>query len=50
MTAGVGLFGALSGFLANTFLTPPTKREAPAATPAAPDGAFGSTARIAERR
>jgi voltage-gated potassium channel Kch len=26
MTAGVGLFGTLSGFLANTFLTPPKKR------------------------
>ena len=27
MTAGVGLFGTLSGFLANTFLTPPKKKE-----------------------
>jgi hypothetical protein len=36
MTAGVGLFGALSGFLANTFLTPPTKREAALAALAAP--------------
>lgn len=27
MTAGVGLFGTLSGFLANKFLTPPTARE-----------------------
>ena len=26
MTAGVGLFGTLSGFLANTFLSPPKKR------------------------
>ncbi len=29
MTAGVGLFGTLSGFLANTFLAPPKKEEAP---------------------
>ena len=29
MTAGVGLFGTLSGFLANTFLTPPKKKEEP---------------------
>jgi voltage-gated potassium channel len=27
MTAGVGLFGTLSGFLANTFLTPPKKKQ-----------------------
>jgi hypothetical protein len=27
MTAGVGLFGTLSGFLANTFLSPPKKKE-----------------------
>ena len=27
MTAGVGLFGTLSGFLANTFLTPPAAQE-----------------------
>jgi voltage-gated potassium channel Kch len=32
MTAGVGLFGTLSGFLANTFLAPPKKKEEPAAT------------------
>ena len=30
MTAGVGLFGTLSGYLANTFLTPPRGREEPA--------------------
>jgi voltage-gated potassium channel Kch len=30
MTAGVGLFGTLSGFLANTFLAPPKKQEQPA--------------------
>ena len=34
MTAGVGLFGTLSGFLANTFLSPPKKKEAQAATSA----------------
>ena len=34
MIAGVGLFGTLSGFLANTFLTPPKKKEEPAAAPA----------------
>ena len=27
MTSGVGLFGTLSGFLANTFLTPPKQKE-----------------------
>ncbi len=27
MTAGVGLFGTLSGFLANMFLAPPKKKE-----------------------
>ena len=40
MTAGVGLFGTLSGFLANSFLTPPKPKEeeqlaADAATPKA---------------
>jgi voltage-gated potassium channel Kch len=45
MTAGVGLFGTLSGFLANTFLTPPKKREEPAAAPA---DAADPKARIAE--
>jgi voltage-gated potassium channel len=34
MIAGVGLFGTLSGFLANTFLSPPKKKEEPAATSA----------------
>ena len=29
MTAGVGLFGTLSGFLANTFLSPKKKQKAP---------------------
>ncbi len=32
MTAGVGLFGTLSGYLANQFLTPPKKQEEPVAT------------------
>jgi voltage-gated potassium channel len=54
MIAGVGLFGTLSGFLANQFLTPPAPREpdAPAAEPA-PETAAEPTptdpkARIAE--
>ncbi|MCU0502850.1 MAG: ion transporter, partial [Anaerolineae bacterium] len=34
MIAGVGLFGTLSGFLANTFLSPPKKEKAPPATAA----------------
>ena len=45
MTAGVGLFGTLSGFLANTFLSPPKKKE--------PEQAAGATdpkARLAELR
>jgi len=37
MTAGVGLFGTLSGFLANTFLSPPKKKEEQAETPAKAD-------------
>jgi voltage-gated potassium channel Kch len=45
MTAGVGLFGTLSGFLANTFLTPPKKKEKQPEVPAEADGA---KARIAE--
>ena len=46
MIAGVGLFGTLSGFLANQFLTPPAPREpeAPAEAPAPTD----PKARIAE--
>ncbi|HRW50039.1 MAG TPA: ion transporter [Caldilinea sp.] len=46
MIAGVGLFGTLSGFLANSFLSPPTpkKVEPPAAEPAPAD----AKARIAE--
>ena len=34
MIAGVGLFGTLSGFLANTFLSPPKKEKKPPATAA----------------
>ena len=37
MTAGVGLFGTLSGFLANAFLSPQKKEEPAAATPDAND-------------
>ena len=46
MIAGVGLFGTLSGFLANQFLAPPTPREAkaPVGEPAPAD----PKARIAE--
>lgn len=48
MIAGVGLFGTLSGFLANQFLTPPAPKAADASaaetTPADPK------ARIAELR
>jgi voltage-gated potassium channel Kch len=47
MTAGVGLFGTLSGFLANTFLSPPKKRAESAASPA---DAADPKARIAEIR
>ncbi len=49
MTAGVGLFGTLSGFLANTFLTPPKKKQ-PEAPPAAANaaGTPDPKARIAE--
>lgn len=46
MTAGVGLFGTLSGFLANLFLAPPKPKEAEEAA-AAPD-ASDPKARIAE--
>ena len=47
MTAGVGLFGTLSGFLANTFLSPPKKKEEPATAPA---DANDPKARLAEIR
>jgi hypothetical protein len=47
MIAGVGLFGTLSGFLANTFLSPRKKKE-PAATPA--EGVSDPKARLAEIR
>jgi voltage-gated potassium channel len=46
MIAGVGLFGTLSGFLANTFLAPPKKKEA-AEVPAEPSD---PKARLAEIR
>ena len=45
MTAGVGLFGTLSGFLANTFLTPPKKK---AEQVEAPAGANNPKAQLAE--
>lgn len=45
MTAGVGLFGTLSGFLANKLLTPPSKKK-PAEE--APASANDPKARIAE--
>jgi len=47
MIAGVGLFGTLSGFLANQFLTPPAVKEEEAAVYADPDN---PKARIAELR
>lgn len=37
LTAGVGLFGTLSGFLANLFLSPPKARPPVEETPTAPD-------------
>jgi voltage-gated potassium channel Kch len=46
MIAGVGLFGTLSGFLANTFLAPPKKKQEPAPEAAAND----PKARLAEVR
>lgn len=46
MIAGVGLFGTLSGFLANQFLTPPTPRKVDA--PAAERASTDPKARIAE--
>jgi voltage-gated potassium channel len=45
MIAGVGLFGTLSGFLANQFLTPPAAKEEP---PAVYADANDPKARIAE--
>jgi hypothetical protein len=44
MTAGVGLFGTLSGFLANTFLSPAKKKEPEMPEP----GSTDPKARIAE--
>jgi len=51
MIAGVGLFGTLSGFLANAFLSPPKKREAPAAAasdPADPKSRIAEIQRMLE--
>ena len=39
MTAGVGLFGTLSGYLANDSFTPPKKEEPEATDPADPKDA-----------
>jgi voltage-gated potassium channel len=47
MIAGVGLFGTLSGFLANTFLSPRKKTAGPAEAPAEPSD---PKARLAEVR
>lgn len=44
MTAGVGLFGTLSGFLANKLLTPPSKKQPPVET----TGPDDPKARLAE--
>ena len=51
MIAGVGLFGALSGFLANQFLKPPAPKEPadqPVAAPVAAPAPSDPAARIAE--
>lgn len=50
MTAGVGLFGTLSGFLANTFLTPPakTEEEEPAAAAGTPMARLAELRRLVE--
>jgi voltage-gated potassium channel len=48
MTAGVGLFGTLSGFLANKFLTPSVEAPAPPAEEPAPAGGGDPKARVAE--
>ena len=56
MIAGVGLFGTLSGFLANQFLTPPAPRkveapaEEPVAEPAAELAPTDPKARFAEMK
>jgi voltage-gated potassium channel Kch len=46
MTAGVGLFGTLSGFLANTFLAPPKKRKEPEPTANGPNDVKARMAEI----
>ena len=50
MTAGVGLFGTLSGFLANQFLTPPKPKEEeqPAADAATPKAKLAELKRMIE--
>ncbi len=52
MTAGVGLFGTLSGFLANTILTPPKKKEeeAPAGDAGDPKARLAELRRILEEQ
>ncbi len=52
MTAGVGLFGTLSGFLANTFLSPPQKKEeeAPAGDAGDPKARLAELRRILEEQ
>lgn len=49
MTAGVGLFGTLSGFLANAFLSPKKKKKAPEA-PAADAEAADPRAQLADMK
>lgn len=50
MTAGVGLFGTLSGFLANKFLTPPAQKAPaePAGDPATPQARLAELVRLVE--
>ncbi|MCB0040550.1 MAG: ion transporter [Caldilinea sp.] len=53
MTAGVGLFGTLSGFLANSFLAPPKKRdddEAAAGDAADPKARLAALKRMIEEQ
>lgn len=48
MTAGVGLFGTLSGFLANQFLTPPKEKEAETVDTASPKARLAALKRMVE--
>lgn len=48
MTAGVGLFGTLSGFLANQFLTPPKPKEEATADAANPKARLAALKRMVE--